>query len=84
MLFISGKGFLFEIFTQIYLGDAGSLFVGGFIAATPLLIRWTEVLSLNKALPSFAGGSFLFETGMSALIPIMIVGIPSLEVFSLI
>jgi len=69
---------------KIYLGDAGSLFVGGFIAATPLLIRWTEVLIFYDSLPSFAEGNVLLETGVSALVPVLLVGVPLLEVFSLI
>ena len=69
---------------KIYLGDAGSLFIGGFIAAMPLLFRWTKVLNSSSALPSFAQGSLFFETVVSALVPILIVGIPIIEVASLI
>lgn len=69
---------------KIYLGDAGSLFVGGFIAAMPLLIHWTEVLNVYKALPAFASGSVFFETAVSALVPILLVGIPLLEITSLV
>jgi len=69
---------------RIYLGDAGSLFVGGFIAATPLLIHWTEVLNWYHSLPLVASGSVLLETGVSALVPVLLVGVPLLEVVSLI
>jgi UDP-GlcNAc:undecaprenyl-phosphate GlcNAc-1-phosphate transferase len=69
---------------KIYLGDAGSLFIGGFIAALPLLIRWTEVLNFYKSLPSFAIGSIFWETAISALVPIFLVGVPLLEVTSLV
>lgn len=69
---------------RIYLGDAGALFVGGFIAAIPLLIHWTEILSGTGAIPFFAKGNLFLEIIVSALIPIVIVGIPLLEVVSLI
>jgi len=83
-----GALFAFLVFNKppakIYLGDAGSLFVGGFIAATPLLFRWTQVLNIYEALPNFARGSLFFETAVSAMVPILIVGIPLLEVAALI
>jgi UDP-GlcNAc:undecaprenyl-phosphate GlcNAc-1-phosphate transferase len=69
---------------KIYLGDAGSLFIGGFIAALPLLIQWTHVLNFYDALPSFADGSIFWETAISALVPILLVGLPLLEIVSLI
>lgn len=83
-----GSLFAFFVFNKpnakIYLGDAGSMFVGGFLAATPLLIRWTEVLTTYRALPVFAQGNLFFETAFSALVPILVVGVPLLEVASLI
>jgi UDP-GlcNAc:undecaprenyl-phosphate GlcNAc-1-phosphate transferase len=69
---------------KIYLGDAGSLFVGGFISAMPLLFSWTKILNKSGSIPVFARGSIIFETGMAALVPVMVVGVPLLEVVSLI
>ena len=69
---------------KMYLGDSGSLFIGGFIAALPLLIRWTDVLNKNRAIPEFARGNMLFETALSAIVPILLVGLPLLEVTSLV
>jgi len=69
---------------KIYLGDAGSLFIGGFIAAVPLVIRWTSLLENHNALPVFVRGNIFFETAISALIPVLIVGVPLLEVTSLV
>jgi len=69
---------------KIYLGDAGSLFVGSFLAATPLLVHWTQELNTYRALPSFAQGNVFFETAISALVPILIIGVPLLEVTSLV
>ena len=69
---------------KIYLGDAGSLFIGGFIAALPLLFRWTKILNDHSALPSFAKKHLFFETAVSAMVPILLVGVPLLEVFSLV
>ncbi|MCK4650755.1 undecaprenyl/decaprenyl-phosphate alpha-N-acetylglucosaminyl 1-phosphate transferase [Candidatus Babeliales bacterium] len=51
---------------KIYLGDSGSLFIGGFLAALPLLFPWS---------------SQSFDAYYTAVI---ILGIPLLEVFSLI
>ena len=85
---LAGSLFAFFLYNKrpakIYLGDAGSLFIGGFIAALPLLISWTEVLNVYKALPEFAIGSIFWETAISALVPIFLVGIPLLEVTSLV
>lgn len=69
---------------KIYLGDAGSLFTGGFLAAIPLLIHWTQELNACGAIPAFAGGNIFFETAISALVPILLVGVPLLEVTSLV
>lgn len=88
LLILLGSLFSFFLYNKpgakIYLGDAGSLFIGGFVAATPLLIRWTQELNLHSALPGFAHGSVLFETAISAMIPILLVGVPLLEVCSLV
>lgn len=51
---------------SIYLGDAGSLFIGGFLATVPFLLNW---------------GTYTFHGYLS---PIIILGIPLLEVMSLI
>ena len=48
------------------------------------LRRGTEVLNFYKALPAFAAGSIFWETAISALVPILLVGIPLLEVASLV
>jgi len=69
---------------KIYLGDAGALFVGGFLAAMPLLFQWTKILNTHRSLPSFAQGSVIFETAISALPPVLVVGLPLLEVGTLI
>jgi len=69
---------------KIYLGDAGSLFVGGFIAAMPLLFSWTHILHDYRAMPGFAFGNVILEIAISAIVPILIVGIPLLEVALLI
>jgi len=51
---------------RIYLGDAGSMFVGGFLASMPLLIPWSSV------------------SYDAYYTPAVILGIPLLEVFSLV
>ncbi len=51
---------------RIYLGDSGSLFIGGFLAAIPLLFPWSSKFD------------FAYYT------PIIILGIPLLEVASLV
>ena len=50
---------------KIYLGDCGSLFIGGFIAAIPMLFPWSSL------------------SYVAYYAPVVIVGIPLLEVLSL-
>ncbi len=69
---------------RIYLGDAGSLFLGGFVSASPLLFSWTKILSESNAFPSFAIGSLFFEMSISIFVPMLIVGLPAIEIISLI
>jgi UDP-GlcNAc:undecaprenyl-phosphate GlcNAc-1-phosphate transferase len=37
---------------QIYLGDAGSLFIGGFLATVPFLFRWSQFTSMGYLAPA--------------------------------
>ena len=69
---------------KIYLGDAGSLFIGGFLATVPLLFPWSSIIYKKVTIPSFIVGNYFFEVILIALIPILLVGIPLLEVTSLI
>ena len=69
---------------KIYLGDAGSLFVGGFLATIPLLFPWSETLGQHSILPDIVRGSYVLQVLTIGLIPILLVGIPLLEVSSLI
>lgn len=36
---------------QIYLGDSGSLFIGGFIASIPFALSWSEINPLGYVIP---------------------------------
>ena len=65
---------------KIYLGDAGSMFIGGFLSAIPLLIRWTRVLRECNALPNIISSNSFGEIEFSAAIPVMCIGIPALEI----
>jgi len=58
---------------RIYLGDAGSLFVGGFLAATPLLFSWSSMQVDGYVAPIVLLG-----------VPLLILGIPLIEIASLI
>lgn len=69
---------------RIYLGDAGSLFIGGAIASIPLLFRWTKILHDHNAFPIFAQGYALPEIAVSAMMPILLVGVPLIEITSLV
>jgi UDP-GlcNAc:undecaprenyl-phosphate/decaprenyl-phosphate GlcNAc-1-phosphate transferase len=69
---------------RIYLGDAGSLFVGGLLAAIPLLFPWSETMGRYSMLPDIVRGSYVLQVLTISLIPILLVGIPLLEVSSLI
>lgn len=51
---------------KIYLGDSGSLFIGGFLAVMPLLFSWSE------------------KTDYGYFVPVIILGIPLVEVAGLI
>ena len=69
---------------KIYLGDAGSLLVGGFLATIPLLFPWSETLGRYSIIPDVVKGSYILQVLTISLIPILLVGIPLLEVSSLI
>lgn len=51
---------------KIYLGDTGALFIGGFLAAVPMLLHWSSI------------------SPIAYYSPIIILGVPSLEVLSLV
>lgn len=53
---------------QIYLGDAGALFIGGFLAALPLLFSWSEKSVFGYCAPLFMFGVPLLEVGMLIVI----------------
>lgn len=53
---------------QIYLGDAGALFVGGFLAALPLLFSWSEYSLFGYCAPLFMFGVPLLEVVMLVII----------------
>lgn len=69
---------------KIYMGDAGSLFIGGFLAAVPLLFSWDKSLFAGELV---AGGAqnipFISHLIMPLLenffIPGIILGVPLLE-----
>jgi len=46
---------------RMYLGDAGSLFIGGFIASIPFCISWSEYNEMGYLLPAFICSIPLFE-----------------------
>jgi len=58
---------------RIYLGDAGSLFIGGVIAAIPFFISWSSMHLEGFVAP------FLILA-----VPFMIIAVPSIEIFSLV
>lgn len=70
---------------KIYLGDAGSLFIGGFLAAMPLLFDWDpSPFGLSTIGQSSMLFSYLVRPLVEVfLIPCLIMGIPLLEVSSL-
>jgi len=53
---------------RMYLGDAGSLFIGGFIASVPFCISWSEYNSMGYLLPVFICSIPLFEVFMLILV----------------
>ncbi len=69
---------------RIYLGDAGALFIGGLIAAVSLLFPWMRILRANDVFPNFISNNLLFEVAVSSLVPIVLVGLPLLEVTCLV
>lgn len=66
---------------KIYLGDAGSLFIGGSLAALSLGFSWGELLKISH--PLFKSG-FYWGTFLAFIVPVLIMGVPLLEVTSLI
>jgi UDP-GlcNAc:undecaprenyl-phosphate GlcNAc-1-phosphate transferase len=67
---------------RIYLGDAGSMFIGGFMAAVPLLLTW------DPRIFSISLSSDLYELWLRPLceiffIPALVLGVPLLEVIGL-
>jgi UDP-GlcNAc:undecaprenyl-phosphate GlcNAc-1-phosphate transferase len=54
---------------RVYLGDSGSLFIGGVLAASPLLFPWSH---------------YQMDQPYIFLVPLIFLGLPLLEVFSLI
>ena len=69
---------------KMYLGDAGSLFMGGFVAAIPLLFSWSDIMDAHNAYPAFVVGNYVLIVGVLALVPFMLVAVPLLEVISLV
>jgi len=69
---------------KIYLGDAGSMFIGGFLSAIPLLIRWSMGLREFSLFPEFISHNSFLEIIFSAAIPVMCLGIPALEILYLV
>ena len=61
---------------KIYLGDAGSLFIGGFLAAVPLLFRWDSSLFANAFGQCL---DFMRPLFQEFFIPAIILGVPLLE-----
>lgn len=70
---------------KIYLGDAGSLFIGGFLAAIPLLFSWDSNLfgwaAIHTQTPFFL--KLIKQLCEVFFIPCLILGVPLLEVLSL-
>ena len=67
---------------RIYLGDAGSLFIGGFLAAVPLLLSWDHTIFATL------GEHVWYNMYLRPLlevffIPALILGVPLLEVTGL-
>ncbi|NDD53442.1 undecaprenyl/decaprenyl-phosphate alpha-N-acetylglucosaminyl 1-phosphate transferase [bacterium] len=67
---------------KIYLGDAGSMFIGGFLAAIPLFLSWGSPL-----FPSLATSGLYQEYALPLLqmffIPALVLAIPLVEVLGL-
>jgi UDP-GlcNAc:undecaprenyl-phosphate GlcNAc-1-phosphate transferase len=79
LLMLPFMGSLFAFFlynkppAKIYLGDAGSMFIGGFLAATPLLISWSTM--------NIEG---YFAPLIILSVPLLILGVPAFEICTLI
>lgn len=58
---------------KIYLGDTGSLFVGGFLSAIPMLLGWGSIHVDGKFAPLII-----------LAVPLLMLGIPLLEILSLV
>jgi len=69
---------------KIFLGDAGSLCIGGFLATVPLLFPWSKIIFNLSRWPKFVEGNSFFQVCLIAMIPVLLIGIPLLEVSSLI
>lgn len=66
---------------KIYLGDAGSLFIGGFLAAIPLLFHWDTTLFLFKKMPyvPVVVDDFVRTLLEIFFIPAIVLAVPLLE-----
>lgn len=53
---------------RIYLGDAGSLFIGGFLASVPFFISWSEYNPYGYFIPLIIGAIPLLEWGTLVLV----------------
>jgi UDP-GlcNAc:undecaprenyl-phosphate GlcNAc-1-phosphate transferase len=77
LLAFIGPLFAFFLFNKppakIYLGDTGSLFVGGFLSAVPMLLGWSSIHVDGKFAPLIILG-----------VPLLMLGIPLLEILSLV
>lgn len=60
---------------RMYLGDAGALYIGGFLSALPLLFSWREYSELGFLVPLVILGIPLFE-GASLILIRTMKGIP--------
>lgn len=71
---------------KIYLGDAGSLFIGGFLSVMPLLFTWDRTLFTwtNQYHYLFIVEPFIKPLFELFLIPCIILAIPILEICSLV
>ncbi len=67
---------------RIYLGDAGSMFIGGFLAAVPLLLTWDPTI-FSISLSSVFYESWIRPLCEIFFIPALVLGVPLLEVIGL-
>lgn len=67
---------------RIYLGDAGSMFIGGFLAAVPLLLTWDPSVFATSWQCAWYDG-WIKPLCEVFFVPALVLGVPLLEVIGL-